>query len=155
MHIAVAQECNSRLIPAVDSLAAGFEMKMKEFENLIKIGRTHLQVIIHNSWNSFSISLLYLVDRFLCWQMFGSSKAHAAKQEIAHVFFLIQMNFKFLIVTRIHLLLSSSRQLKEDFTCFACFPYSLTLPSKCIISKLPRCFCIHRLKLSMMLLLIL
>lgn len=43
MHIAVAQECCSRLFPAIDSLATGFEAKIQEFGNIIKIGRTHLQ----------------------------------------------------------------------------------------------------------------
>lgn len=43
MHIAVAQEVNSRLLPAMDLLLSSLETKVEEFKNIIKIGRTHLQ----------------------------------------------------------------------------------------------------------------
>ncbi len=43
MHIAAAEETQQRLLPAVRSLQASFERKAREFHDLIKIGRTHLQ----------------------------------------------------------------------------------------------------------------
>uniref|UniRef100_A0A0B6Y8H9 fumarate hydratase n=1 Tax=Arion vulgaris TaxID=1028688 RepID=A0A0B6Y8H9_9EUPU len=43
MHIAVGQEIKSRLFPAIDTLTAALEVKVQEFSNIIKIGRTHLQ----------------------------------------------------------------------------------------------------------------
>lgn len=41
MHIALAQEINSRLLPSLTSLADALEAKAKEYKNVIKIGRTH------------------------------------------------------------------------------------------------------------------
>lgn len=43
MHIAVAIAINKRLIPAVKTLREGLQAKVKAFEKIIKIGRTHLQ----------------------------------------------------------------------------------------------------------------
>ena len=43
MHIAAAQEVVHSLIPALKHLHAALEAKAKEFKNIIKIGRTHLQ----------------------------------------------------------------------------------------------------------------
>ncbi|QRV83677.1 fumarate hydratase, class II [Ceratobasidium sp. AG-Ba] len=43
MHIAAVTELNSQLIPALTELRDAFEAKRKSFENIIKIGRTHLQ----------------------------------------------------------------------------------------------------------------
>lgn len=43
MHIAGVTAVNERLLPAIDTLQATFEEKVKEFENIVKIGRTHLQ----------------------------------------------------------------------------------------------------------------
>ena len=42
MHIALAMQVNSRLIPILETLKKTFEKKEKEFENIVKIGRTHL-----------------------------------------------------------------------------------------------------------------
>ena len=44
MHIAVAVEINSRLLPALHQLHEALEAKSKEFDKIIKIGRTHTQV---------------------------------------------------------------------------------------------------------------
>ncbi|KAK3736861.1 hypothetical protein RRG08_000608 [Elysia crispata] len=67
MHIAVAQECFSRLIPAIDSLVAGFESKIKEFESIIKIGRTHLQdatpLTLGQEFSAYLQQVLYAKDR--------------------------------------------------------------------------------------------
>merc|ERR1712142_1232955 len=43
MHIATAQEIHNTLLPGLEKLLAGLEKKSKEFENIIKIGRTHTQ----------------------------------------------------------------------------------------------------------------
>lgn len=44
MHIAVAVEINKALLPAVEGLHNALKKKSKEFEKIIKIGRTHTQV---------------------------------------------------------------------------------------------------------------
>jgi fumarate hydratase class II len=43
MHIATAMEIHKRLLPALSQLQLAFENKEKEFKDIIKIGRTHLQ----------------------------------------------------------------------------------------------------------------
>lgn len=43
MHIAAAVAFNQKLIPAITALREGLEVKKKEFDSIIKIGRTHLQ----------------------------------------------------------------------------------------------------------------
>lgn len=43
MHIAAAQEIKDKLIPAVKTLRDILDQKAKEFQSIVKIGRTHLQ----------------------------------------------------------------------------------------------------------------
>ncbi|KAK6533247.1 fumarase fum1, variant 2 [Orbilia ellipsospora] len=43
MHISAVVEINERLLPALKGLHRAFESKAKEFDKIIKIGRTHLQ----------------------------------------------------------------------------------------------------------------
>ncbi|PYZ94602.1 fumarate hydratase, class II [Salipaludibacillus keqinensis] len=43
MHIAALKEVKERLLPAIQRLRSTVEQKSKSFENVIKIGRTHLQ----------------------------------------------------------------------------------------------------------------
>lgn len=43
MHIAAAEQLNQKLIPALIQLKETFKKKTDEFQNIIKIGRTHLQ----------------------------------------------------------------------------------------------------------------
>lgn len=43
MRIAFVLEIQDKLVPAINVLKTTFENKSKEFENIIKIGRTHLQ----------------------------------------------------------------------------------------------------------------
>ena len=43
MHISVAQESINKLLPSLKSLEKELNRKSKEFKNIIKIGRTHLQ----------------------------------------------------------------------------------------------------------------
>lgn len=44
MHIAAGRELNNHLIPALVLLREKLNQKAKEFESIIKIGRTHTQV---------------------------------------------------------------------------------------------------------------
>jgi fumarate hydratase class II len=46
MHIAAVTELNHSLIPALTGLRDALEVKSKAFQHIIKIGRTHLQVIM-------------------------------------------------------------------------------------------------------------
>ncbi|EMK18506.1 class II fumarate hydratase [Leptospira kirschneri] len=43
MHIAAAEQLNQKLIPALTQLKETLKKKADEFQNIIKIGRTHLQ----------------------------------------------------------------------------------------------------------------
>jgi fumarate hydratase class II len=43
MRVAFVLDLQKRLIPAIDTLKTTFEEKQKEFEDIVKIGRTHLQ----------------------------------------------------------------------------------------------------------------
>jgi len=43
MHIAAAQRVKKALIPAIHHVHAAIDAKAKEFEDIVKIGRTHLQ----------------------------------------------------------------------------------------------------------------
>ncbi len=43
MHIAAVEMLNNKLIPAIDHLKQAFIKKQHQFENIVKIGRTHLQ----------------------------------------------------------------------------------------------------------------
>ena len=43
MHIAAAERVKNALIPAVKSVSAALKAKAKEFNDVVKIGRTHLQ----------------------------------------------------------------------------------------------------------------
>jgi fumarate hydratase, class II len=43
MHIAAVTEIVNNLIPALEELHDALDTKAKAFENIIKIGRTHLQ----------------------------------------------------------------------------------------------------------------
>jgi fumarate hydratase class II len=44
MHISVAMEIHNTLLPGMQMLHASLSKKSKEFERIIKIGRTHTQV---------------------------------------------------------------------------------------------------------------
>ncbi len=46
MHIAVAVEVTSNLLPSLQRLHDAIDAKAKEFQDIIKIGRTHTQVCI-------------------------------------------------------------------------------------------------------------
>lgn len=44
MHIAAVTEINHSLLPSLTALRDALDEKAKAFQNIIKIGRTHLQV---------------------------------------------------------------------------------------------------------------
>lgn len=44
MHVAAVTEIHRSLLPAITELRDALDAKAKEFEHIIKIGRTHLQV---------------------------------------------------------------------------------------------------------------
>ena len=44
MHVAAVTEIHHSLLPALEELRDALDKKAKAFENIIKIGRTHLQV---------------------------------------------------------------------------------------------------------------
>ena len=46
MHIAVAQEIDHLLKPNLYALSNTLQIKMQEFKDVIKIGRTHFQVLM-------------------------------------------------------------------------------------------------------------
>jgi fumarate hydratase class II len=48
MHIAVAVEATSTLIPNLQKLHDAIDAKAKEFQDIIKIGRTHTQVLTYS-----------------------------------------------------------------------------------------------------------
>lgn len=51
MHIAAVTEIHHSLIPALTELRDAIDAKAKAFANIIKIGRTHLQVCLaHNTF---------------------------------------------------------------------------------------------------------
>ncbi|HEY7116428.1 MAG TPA: class II fumarate hydratase [Tepidisphaeraceae bacterium] len=43
IHVAAATALNQALVPALLHLAEGFEVKVEQFDDVVKIGRTHLQ----------------------------------------------------------------------------------------------------------------
>jgi fumarate hydratase, class II len=43
MHLACAQQVRNRLEPALDTIAAALDEKARQWDDLVKIGRTHLQ----------------------------------------------------------------------------------------------------------------
>ncbi|KAL1435148.1 hypothetical protein MTO96_011079 [Rhipicephalus appendiculatus] len=59
MHIAVAMEIDTRLLPALKKLLDALRTKSREFDDIIKIGRTHTQVCLY-------IHRYALVFFFLC-----------------------------------------------------------------------------------------
>lgn len=44
MHVATVTELTNSLLPALTELRDALDAKAKEFDHIIKIGRTHLQV---------------------------------------------------------------------------------------------------------------
>ena len=67
MHVAAAIEVNSHLLPAVQKLHEAIDAKAKEFANIVKIGRTHLQdatpLTLGQEFSGYAQQLEYGVQR--------------------------------------------------------------------------------------------
>lgn len=69
MHVSAVIEINRRLIPALTKLRDALQDKSDEFKNIIKIGRTHLQVYSRFGYLSAFLAILnlYLIHVLLCF----------------------------------------------------------------------------------------
>ncbi|KAG9288198.1 hypothetical protein G9A89_020504 [Geosiphon pyriformis] len=67
MHIAAAIEINHKLIPALTTLRDALAAKSKEFEKIIKIGRTHLQdatpLTLGNEFSGYAQQITFGIER--------------------------------------------------------------------------------------------
>lgn len=67
MHIATAVELDKRLLPALLNLCSNLERKAAEFEDLIKIGRTHMQdavpITLGQEFSAFVQQIKFSADR--------------------------------------------------------------------------------------------
>ena len=67
MHIATGVEANKTLLPALQRLLTGLENKEKEFEKIIKIGRTHLQdatpLTLSQEFSGYSAQVKFAIER--------------------------------------------------------------------------------------------
>ncbi|MDB9979173.1 class II fumarate hydratase [Candidatus Pelagibacter sp.] len=67
MHISVAQEAISKLLPGLKILEKELAKKSKEFKNIIKIGRTHLQdatpLSLGQEFSGYQVQLKKCIER--------------------------------------------------------------------------------------------
>ena len=67
MHISVAQETISKLLPSLKILEKELAKKSKEFKNIIKIGRTHLQdatpISLGQEFSGYQVQLKKCIER--------------------------------------------------------------------------------------------
>ncbi|KAI5807065.1 fumarate hydratase, class II [Geopyxis carbonaria] len=67
MHIAATVEITETLLPSLRNLHSAFEDKVKEFEHIIKIGRTHLQdatpLTLGQEFSGYATQLAYGIER--------------------------------------------------------------------------------------------
>ncbi|MDB9820098.1 class II fumarate hydratase [Candidatus Pelagibacter sp.] len=67
MHISVAQETNSKLLPSLKILEKELAKKSKEFKSIIKIGRTHLQdatpLSLGQEFSGYHVQLKKCIER--------------------------------------------------------------------------------------------
>lgn len=67
MHIAVADQVHHRLLPALEQFHVSMVKKQKEFESLVKIGRTHLMdatpLTLGQEFSGFSTQIKHSVQR--------------------------------------------------------------------------------------------
>lgn len=70
MHIAAVVEINEDLIPALTDLRDAMQAKSVEFQDIIKIGRTHLQdatpLTLGQEFSGYVQQLTYAIDRIQC-----------------------------------------------------------------------------------------
>ncbi len=67
MHIAAVQEIRDRLLPRVAQLAATIERKAREWRDIVKIGRTHLQdavpLTVGQEWSGYAVQIRNAITR--------------------------------------------------------------------------------------------
>jgi fumarate hydratase class II len=67
MHLAAAVETTGRLIPAVQALHDAIDGKAKQWADIVKIGRTHMQdatpLTLGQEWSGYSAMLAVGIDR--------------------------------------------------------------------------------------------
>jgi len=67
MHISIAQETISKLLPSLKILEKELKKKSKEFKNIIKVGRTHLQdatpLSLGQEFSGYQIQLKKCIER--------------------------------------------------------------------------------------------
>ena len=67
MHIAVAEEVQNRLVPALEHLEQALEAKVRAFETIIKIGRTHTQdatpLTLGQEFSGYATQVRYGIER--------------------------------------------------------------------------------------------
>ena len=61
MHIAAVMEIKNRLVPKVEGLASAIEQKASEWNNVVKIGRTHLEdavpLTVGQEWSGYAVQI--------------------------------------------------------------------------------------------------
>lgn len=66
MHIAAAEQVHAYLIPALESLYKSLWQKEKEFSNIVKIGRTHLQdatpLTLGQEFSGYATQIRYCIE---------------------------------------------------------------------------------------------
>jgi fumarate hydratase, class II len=67
MHIAAATEVNEKLLPALEKISNELEKKSAEWDNIIKIGRTHLQdatpLTLGQEFSGYATQMRYAIER--------------------------------------------------------------------------------------------
>ena len=67
MHIAAAEQVHHELIPAMEELHSTLNKKAKDFENIVKIGRTHLQdatpLTLGQEFSGYTKQIEYGIER--------------------------------------------------------------------------------------------
>ena len=67
MHISAVERIRDALIPSISTLAGSFRKKAKEFQGIIKIGRTHLMdatpLTLGQEFSGYTTQLEYALDR--------------------------------------------------------------------------------------------
>lgn len=67
MHIAAAEQAHHELIPALEHLHAALDAKAKEFKDIVKIGRTHLQdatpVTLGQEFSGYTMQISNAIER--------------------------------------------------------------------------------------------
>lgn len=67
MHVAAVTEVNHRLLPALETLHATLDKCAKDWQSIIKIGRTHLQdatpITLGQEFSGYAAQLAYGIER--------------------------------------------------------------------------------------------